>query len=60
MAQQRLGYGCQICDGTIRTGDDARILDSALRDTREYYDFGKIDFVSQHDNDSKHATKAIR
>lgn len=58
MMWQGLGYGCQITEGTMKKDDYINILDSTLKESLEYYGYGRDDYIFQHDNDPKHTAKA--
>ena len=60
MTWRGLGYGCQIYDGTMKSGDYISILDTTLRETLEYYGYQQGDFVFQHDNDRKHTARCTK
>jgi hypothetical protein len=54
MTWRGLGYGCQICDGTMKAVDYVGILDTTLKETVKHYGYQQDEFIFQHDNDRKH------
>ena len=56
MTYYRVGYVCQVYDGTIKSEDYIYILDNSLKDTIDYYDLDKSDIIFQYDNDPKHTS----